>query len=562
VSIVVILNLVLKNHPMPPIESPEARIRYDETQPVVRSFFHPSLPAPGGGVPPAPLDVAGDFLADQAGRFRLDGIELLPGEVHEGGALVTCIYRQQHNSIPVHGGWIRVAMSRENRRVLSTVNRLVYGLPSRISRDSARVGPEEALAFIRNRYGRLFEGMVTSVPGLWIYGGRPVWSVDLDAEHPGMNLEVLVDAERCGFAGVYDRRRYLASCPGLVFMPDPVTSSGNPDLRWGSPRELLDAERSTVTLENLDEPVGGRYRLSGRWVRIADREDPPTNTTTATESFDFHSDDRRFLDVMAYYYLDRLIIWIDSLGIPHLRRYADHPVTADPHGLAGRDNSHFVVPVNGSPYLAFGEGGTPDASDPGVIVHEYGHALHYFLLGRAVEAGPNEEGFNDFLSCVFRDRFNAGGFDRANPFPWDNNRTDGWDAHRRCDSNLRFDDAGFDRFGIYQKGAVWASTLWDIYLETGGKSDDPEERLGAASSFVATYLDMLVAVGETEPLADLVEGLVISDRARTGGRWGAIIRQTFGKRGFLPPDEVQDTTDEGQRMNRVAGDIKIDRIFI
>jgi hypothetical protein len=116
------------------------------------------------------------------------------------------------------------------------------------------------------------------------------------------------------------------------------------------------------------------------------------------------------------------------------------PIQVDAQGVEGADNSHFAAPVTGPVYIAVGEGGTPDASDPGVVTHEFGHALHYFLLSRLAEAGSFEEGFNDFLSCVFRDRFNIHGFDRANPFPWDNNSTVSWDPTRRCDMKYRFDD--------------------------------------------------------------------------------------------------------------------------
>jgi len=512
--------------------SGNAQTRFDETTGAIRSSFNPDFLDGEPSVLLSITDISDEFLHSNKDLFALEGIDLFLMDAKEGSTQITCRYGQRYANIPVYGASLNVTIRKADRQVVSTVNKIDYQLGTHHPDPVPLVATEEAIDYVNGKYGRIFQGIILSEPRLFIYKGTLVWQVDMDTDHPKVNLELLIDALECGFVAVFDRRRYYSSRPGKVFWPDPVTSARNPTLSWDSPTSLLDAELVPVTLENLNEPVKGKYRLKGKWVTIRERESPRIQLPVTETVFAYSTSDRKFLSVMAYYFLDRLIEWIHSLDIPALNQALIKPVDVDAQGLAMEDNSHFVVPVSGNPYIAFGEGGTPDASDPGVITHEFGHALHYHLLGRSVAAGPFEEGFNDFLSCVFRDRYNIHGFDRANPFPWDNNSTVCWDAGRRCDSNLRFDDPGFRKFGFYQKGTVYASALWDIYLEMGGNSVDSEARLKAAQDIIVTCLDMLIAVGDTEPIEDLANGLISSDISRSGGENGEVIRAAFAKKGL------------------------------
>lgn len=512
--------------------SPDARTRYDESNGAIRSWFNPGFagaPAVGDYSNSA---ISDEFLQANADLFNLEGIDLILTGEKEGSSQTTFKYEQYYQGIPVYGSWLQVTLDKASHLVVSSVNRVDYGVRDMHVDTKPGVTPEQALERVTDRYGRIFQDLIHSVPQLLIFRQRLAWRIDLDTRNPAVNLELLIDAEDGGFLEVYDRRRFYSSCPARVFWPDPVTSSRNPDLHWGSPEAVLNEELTGVVLENLEEPVRSLYSLNGKWVRIADLEHPQVKNPRVRAGFEFSAKDRRLLSVMAYYYLDRLIEWLQSLGIPAFADSMKDPIRVDAHGLGRADNSHFVVPVAGVPYIAFGEGGVPDASDPGVIVHEFGHALHYYLLGRLAGPDPWEEGFNDFLSCVFRDRFNRHGFDRANPFPWDNNPTSGWDPERRCDMGFRFDDPDFDRFRLHKKGTVLASALWDIYLEMGGKSVEADERLAAAGEVTTTCLDMLIAVGGGGPVFDLANGLISSDSSRTGGRHGMVIREAFRKRGL------------------------------
>ncbi len=517
----------------------DSRTRYDHSNGAVRSFF-------GSGMVEMPSnqlsghdEISDAFLESNADLFNLGGINLALTNKKAGSSQITVKYSQYHQGIPVLGAYLNVTIRQSDSQVISAVNRMVYGIPETLNVSRVRTGSADALSLLKEKEGPVGKRMIHNKPVLYIWKDSVVWRIEVDTFFPRQYLEFLIDAEYGRVISVTDRRRYHSNRPARIFWPDPVTSSKNSGLHWGSSDSELDAERREVLLENLDDPKASGYSLQGRWVRIVNREKPATRRTTTRTSFSYPVRDPKFFEVMVYFYLDQLISWVRAMDIPLINEALQRPLEADARGADGEDNSHFVAPVKGPVYLAFGEGGTPDACDPGVITHEFGHALHYFLLGSSLPAGSFEEGFNDFLSCVFRDRYNERGFDRANPFPWDNNSTINWDSSRRCDVDLRFDDAAYKTYNLYKKGTVYATALWDIYLGIGGESDQTDDRIKAANEITALCLDMLITVGDTGPVGDLANGLISADNSRSGGKYETIIRESFRQRGLTLQQQIQ-----------------------
>lgn len=509
-----------------------SRTRYDEETGAVRSFFGSGLAEASSGNLLSNSDIADEFLASNPDYFHLEGIDLVLSDEKDGGSQITCRYEQFHKNIPVYGAYLNVTIRKSDNQVVSSVNRVDYGIRILPGESSPTISKNDALQFLHDRYDPDMKDIVCSEPELSFFHQTLVWRIGIDSDQPRRHLEIMINAMDGTIVAEIDRRRFYASRPAKVFFPDPVTSSRNSDLHRGSPISILDAEQTEVVLENLDDPIAGVYYLRGKWVNMAEKEQPAMKLPSTESDFDYSFGNRNFLSVMAYYYIDRLVEWLRSLNIPAFNNAMTGPIQVDAQGVEGADNSHFAAPVTGPVYIAFGEGGTPDASDPGVVTHEFGHALHYFLLSRLAEAGSFEEGFNDFLSCVFRDRFNIHGFDRANPFPWDNNSTVSWDPTRRCDMKYRFDDKGYSKYGFYKRGTVYATALWDIYQEMGGKSTNADTRLKAAGEITSTCLEMLIAVGDTTPITDLANGLISSDQSRSGGKHEKVIREAFRKRGL------------------------------
>lgn len=137
----------------------------------------------------------------------------------------------------------------------------------------------------------------------------------------------------------------------------------------------LDAARSLVALPDITFS-NGVYSLKSKYVQVADFESPSTGLfTQASPDFLFNRNDQGFEAVNAFYHLDRSMAYInETLGINCKSTLNNGILLFDPHGLSGDDNSHFIP---SSQRLAFGEGCLDDAEDADVVLHEFGHAIHY-----------------------------------------------------------------------------------------------------------------------------------------------------------------------------------------
>ena len=273
--------------------------------------------------------------------------------------------------------------------------------------------------------------------------------------------------------------------------------------------------------------------MNGRWVETRDIESPDFDIPTTTTEFTFSAGDRRLLSVMVYFWLDRLIDYLHSFGIVTFNDAVDaQRIGVDAQGVGGDDNSHFTTDLQGRPYIAFGEGGVPDAADAHVIVHEYGHALHFFMDSNQNRNG-SEEGFGDFLAGVWLDRFNARRFQRESVFPWDNNLGDRYSDDRFFDTRRKFSDSTFTRLSIHVKGSVLAATLWDLFVSLGGNSSVEAERIAAADRVVHLLLEALVSLADEASYLDIGRGLVLADATLNGGANAAAIQGAFASRGLV-----------------------------
>lgn len=542
----------------------DGRTTYDVETGAVRSFFGAELLERTRGehsitAEQTPSAKSDDFLNMNQDLFNLENVSLEETGVQEGSAIQSVRYKQNHNGIPVYGSQLVVGLSKQDGRIISTVNDIDYDIPNTLTPDQRQLSADGVTALVHQRFDTRFQTLEVGQPECYVYrhveaevvqppyGSPPireemlqlgtgivgqvylVWRIMLDTQNPDGSWELLVDATNGELVAVKDCRFY-ATRQSYVFWPDPIRSSQNDNLTWSTDESILNAERVEVTLENLDEPSNGQYILSGQWVKNVEKENPLFAPPATTDDFKYGVKDRRFLNVMAYYYLDRLISHLRSFGIPKYNDTVTGPIEIDPQALSGDDNSHFSP---SGPYIAFGEGGVPDASDPGVILHEYGHALHHFLLG--IHANSSyEEGFNDFLAACWLDRFNDHQFQREEAMPWDQHYsgTTHWGPTRRVDLSQRFDDANFGYYDFYFKGNVFATALWEIFLNMGGRSDNPDERRAAADTLLHLYMEMLVLTQKNNPPEDLANGLIQVDGAITNGKYQTVIREAFVHRGL------------------------------
>ncbi|MBK5259228.1 MAG: proprotein convertase P-domain-containing protein [Thermoanaerobaculia bacterium] len=262
-----------------------------------------------------------------------------------------------------------------------------------------------------------------------------------------------------------------------VFDPDPVTRLNDPSLqdRGDADRAVPAAAYSDAEIDGLDIP----------FVRIVDTQNPAVPPADSTQPLLFLRSESGFEDVNAVFHIDRAQRHLQELGYDGDRAIASYTIDVDTHAASGADDSFFVAsPVTGRGSLFFGEGGTDDAEDSDLIVHEYAHAIHEwiapgtFLGATSSQARAVSEGFGDYwaLSASYAAAITSG----RDPFCfadwdarcWEDATSErcgyapGSDCLRRLDSakSVRdFIDSG-NSGSEHLNGEIWSSALREIFV--------------------------------------------------------------------------------------------------
>jgi hypothetical protein len=251
-----------------------------------------------------------------------------------------------------------------------------------------------------------------------------------------------------------------------VFLPNPVADLQNESLtdQKDADYPALQAAYHTVKLTNLD----GTGRLCGAWACVYSETGNPAYSATNTFSYNRHDDE--FEQTMAYYWITEAQKYIQSLGFGRVLR----PINMQPQKVRlnqwGQDNS--FATTNPITELRFGKGGVDDAEDAEVILHEYGHAIHFsqnFDFGG--EGGAISEGFGDYWAVTVSDHV-APTPDEACVADWDSTSYTSDVPHclRRVDTNLHYPE---DLTGaVHHDGEIWSRALWDIRKALGPTTAD------------------------------------------------------------------------------------------
>ncbi|HEY7603904.1 MAG TPA: M36 family metallopeptidase [Gaiellaceae bacterium] len=271
-------------------------------------------------------------------------------------------------------------------------------------------------------------------------------------------LLTAVAAVAAGVAGGKNPASGTSTGTGTVFLPNPVA-----DLQDQSLTDQKDADYAAlqpayhnVTLTDLD----GSGTLTGRWAQIVSETGVPARSSTNT--FTYHRNDDRFEQVMAYYWITEAQKYIQSLGFG---TGVYPPVNMQSQRVRinqwGQDNS--FATDHPKDELRFGKGGVDDAEDAEVILHEYGHAIHFSqgFSFASEEAGAISEGFGDYWAADVSDIV-APTPDPACVADWDATSYTSTVPHclRRVDTDLHYPD---DLSGeVHHDGQIWSAALWDI----------------------------------------------------------------------------------------------------
>jgi hypothetical protein len=302
---------------------------------------------------------------------------------------------------------------------------------------------------------------------------------------------------------------------GQVFLPNPVADLGDQSLtdRKDADYAALQPAYHDVTLTDLD----GSGFLRGRWATIVSETGKPAYSPTNTFLYDRHQD--QFEQVMAYYWITTAQRYIQSLGFGTTLRPVNMRSQAVRINQLGYDNS--FATDHPKLELRFGKGGVDDAEDAEVILHEYGHAIHFSqgFVFASEEAGAISEGFGDYWAADVSDIV-APTADPACVADWDSTSYTSDVPHclRRVDEDLRYPD---DLDGeVHDDGRIWSRALWDIR--------------GALGHTVA---DTIILVGQFDfpgtTMTDLATRTVAAAQSLYGTSTAKTVQQAFEARGIL-----------------------------
>ena len=177
---------------------------------------------------------------------------------------------------------------------------------------------------------------------------------------------------------------------------------------------------------------------------------------------------------MAYYHVDRLQSYIQSLGF---RRANPGQVKVVVNGISGI-NSEYRPNTN---TILLGTGGAPDYQDAEIITHEYAHAIHSAInpaFGRDSVSINLAEGFADYIALSQSHGMKTSRFQKLFA-SWDasahsgNPTSRGIRYWRRLNRNSHFSDflTSYGRFRTRGRNndlvSFWADVLWEIREKFG-----------------------------------------------------------------------------------------------
>jgi subtilisin-like proprotein convertase family protein len=423
-------------------------------------------------------------------------------------------FRQMQNDVPIEGAEIIVSIRKSDNRIYSVYS-TVQPRPMTLTSNSRLLLLDHAYDRAWNFLGvqgKLFEAPSGEL--VYLTEGdqlRAAYRVELSTTAPYGAWRVYVDAEsgkilsyedlrishkpwaprtqirakgpvanrRQAFAEWQSAQEKLrqeaaftpANGQARVFDPDPRTSLMNNALQDNASADAFENAYFQRELKDISFD-GTTYRLEGPWVKILDW-DPPTAapSTSSNGQWTATRGNNAFNDAMTYFHIDQSQRYMQSLGFIGARGIQAQPIEVDSNGVNGDDNSYFQPSTN---RLSFGHGCVDDNEDADVILHEYGHAIHFGINPSwgGGDSGAIGEGFGDYWAASYSLSTSNG----AQFFP---NQVYSWDGHGEGSScwpgrilnamAARFDPtrnyaAHMSIDGGFQSDELWSTPLFQSLL--------------------------------------------------------------------------------------------------
>ena len=335
---------------------------------------------------------------------------------------------------------------------------------------------------------------------------------------------------------------------GRVFEVNPVAKLNDPSLRDhnNAASAVPDSAYSIVDLPDL-APSG---MLAGPNVMIVDTDPPFTAHADASQPLLFDRSQPQFEEVNTYFHIDASQRYLQSLGYTGARRVVAYAIPVDAHAVGGSDNSFYAGGnADGRGQIYFGDGGTDDAEDSDVIMHEYAHAIQDWIAPGtfggtfASQSRAMAEGFGFYwaFSSTYaltaasgRDPFCIADWD-ARCFGDDSGQQcgypDGADCLRRVDSPKTMADYVTAEIPgtEHANGEIWASALREIFMAFVQRHGvEQGKRMIDSDVIEGTF-----GVPPSPTFDVMARKLLDADRALWGGVHDAAICAAMTSRGIL-----------------------------
>ncbi len=309
---------------------------------------------------------------------------------------------------------------------------------------------------------------------------------------------------------------------GLIFYPDPLTSSGNVYLSpWvdsnDASNSLLSSQQQIANLICTFE--NDSFRLKNSAVIISEVSTPYVLPAVSNNpNFIYSRDQSGFEDVNAFYHLTTFNSYIHNiLGFPNICNYQ---IVVDAHGMNGADNSNFN-PASSPPRLSFGEGGVDDAEDADVIIHEYGHAISHSAAPNTnfgLERTTLDEAGGDYFAASYSRHISSNFW--YNVYTWDGHN-EFWNGRIANSTDHYPEDLVNNK---YNDADIWSSVLMEIWELIGREATDR----------LLIQANMSYATNMTMPQAALL--FLQADELLYNSSHFIPIRDKMVARGLLPSD--------------------------
>jgi len=452
------------------LELKKCKVRWDRENYVPKKIYG-FLTKPMKGTP---KKIAENFLKENLEALKISAPfqDLKFERTTESLGAKTVLFQQYFEGAAIHGAWVAVHIDNKNRVFMVKNDTVPFPkLKKKIPRTKAGLLPSRQIdEIIKNKikeYGVLNTGIKKESMIYALKGDlKRVWKVKFGTKTPAASWILFIDKMS---GQIVEERDVLWKIDGKgqVFRPNPVVTLNRDDVLDEKDRdkEVFKKAYRRVTLREL-KPGG---RLKGPYV-----DTTITRKYAKSPNFEFtyNREDDRFEEVMAYYHIDSLQRYVQSLGFKGERGILDRPMKVNAHG--GRDDNSYYDPSPGRRSITFGDGGVDDAEDADVIIHEYGHAIQDAIIpgfGQSQEGRAMGEGFGDYLAGTFFYKFKRG-VRKVRIAEWDAKGYQGGPAEclRRLDSNKHYPE---DMEGEeHSDGEIWSACLWRIRKLLGRKKAD------------------------------------------------------------------------------------------